>query len=336
MNQNQELSVFVGDFVSTNSVDAVSGIRAAVKRAMAIGARKIVFEPGTYCLHTSSCLGKTSKEDPIIGRKGWEERQCHLLIERFSGLTLQGAVDASGNPATELVGFNDGINNGLLPSILWIEDCQQLTLENLTFTRNPEYASAGEVVAVEGDTVQVEVFEGNPCYDGMGTYCLNRIDPCSGALLGNSVTFGEGADNSWKLLGGRRLELHDSKVASQVNTGEYLSWHQGAKTDFQVYIGRCRDVQLSNIRTCNSNGFCLITEGCEDVRADRVVFKPRGNQLFTGPRDAWKIGKCSGHFEISGMAVEGVRMDGQNMHSNWMVLEQIGRASCRERVSFTV
>ncbi|MBW7458929.1 hypothetical protein K0U00_33265, partial [Paenibacillus sepulcri] len=65
------------------------------------------------------------------------------------------------------------------------------------------------------------------------------------------------------------------------------------------------------------------TECCSDVKAARVVFKPEGSLLFTAPRDAWKIYKCSGDFTITDMHVEGVRMDGQNMHSTFLVLKRV-------------
>ncbi len=46
-----------------------------------------------------------------------------------------------------------------------------------------------------------------------------------------------------------------------------------------------------------------------------MKFKPE--EYFTAPRDAFKLHKCSGKIRISHMYVEGVRMDGQNMHSNF-------------------
>lgn len=49
-----------------------------------------------------------------------------------------------------------------------------------------------------------------------------------------------------------------------------------------------------------------------------MKFKPEGNQYFTAPRDAFKLHKCSGNIAVHNMYIEGVRMDGQNMHSNYL------------------
>lgn len=78
--------------------------------------------------------------------------------------------------------------------------------------------------------------------------------------------------------------------------------------------------------------FAMLAENCRHIKADRVVFKPDGNRLFTAPRDAWKLFKCGGQIEINEMYVEGVRMDGQNIQSNWLILDSI--VSPREAVFF--
>ena len=53
------------------------------------------------------------------------------------------------------------------------------------------------------------------------------------------------------------------------------------------------------------------------------MIKPEGNQFFTGPRDGWKIYRCTGDVRIENCVTEGVRMDGQNVHSNFLIAEKI-------------
>ncbi|NOU87480.1 hypothetical protein GC102_17055 [Paenibacillus sp. LMG 31460] len=266
------------------------------------------------------------------GSGNQQSKECHLPINASSGLTLQGAVGEDGEPATVLVGYNDEAIHSYLPSILWCEDNENLSLLNLAFTREPEFASAGVVIARTDTSITVKVFDGNPCYERMGTYCMNRLDSITGALIGESVTYGGGADATWKMVGERTLVLNSVSVASKVLLGEHLSWHQGAQTDFQTYFARCNDLELNNIRVLNANGFAMLTESCRHITADRVVFKPDGNRLFTAPRDAWKLFKCGGRIEISRMYVEGVRMDGQNIQSNWLFFGS--RLSPREALFF--
>ncbi|MCM3746320.1 right-handed parallel beta-helix repeat-containing protein [Paenibacillus pasadenensis] len=321
-------NVYVKDF---DGSDDAERIRAAIRRAIETGAERVVFEPRRYLLQSTVTI-ETEGFAHDAGSPDVGVKDCHLTVVRANKLTLEGAVDERGEPATTLVGFNDGEIHGYLPSILWCEDNESLTLRNLAFTREPEFASAGVVVRKDDSTIVVKVFEGNPCFDTMGAYCMNRFDPLTGSLIGESVTYGGGTDQPFVLTGQRELTLDSADVAAKVGVGEHLSWHQGARTDFQTYFGRCNSLVLDNIRTRNANGFAMLAESCRGITADRVVFRPDGNRLFTAPRDAWKLFKCSGEIDIRRMDIEGVRMDGQNMHSNWLVLNEL--LSPREAVFF--
>lgn len=315
--------------------DDASRIRAAIERAVATGASTVVFEPRRYVLRSAIVIDTEGFEHDADSAEGGA-KACHVVVKDAAGLTLQGATDEAGRPATTLVGYNDGEIHGYLPAILWCEDCPGLTLRDLAFTREPHYASAGVVVRKDERFTVVEVFEGNRCEETMGAYCMNRIDPVTGALVGESVTYGNGTDKPWTKTGERQLTLDSPAVAAQVRVGEYLSWHQGAKTDFQTYFARCDKLRLINLRTFNANGFAMLTESCRGISAERVVFRPDGRRLFTAPRDAWKLFKCSGDIDIAGLHVEGVRMDGQNMHSNWLALEGVlGEREATFRCKYT-
>jgi hypothetical protein len=324
-------SIYVKDFTRPSKEDSAAGIREAIEKAIAVGAQRVVFEPGRYRLVSVNLL-QTEGMVHDAGSGNQHSKECHLSIKDASGLTLQGAIGENGEPSTVLVGYNDGTIHGYLPAILWCEDNESLKLQNLAFTREPVFASAGVVIDRTDKSIAVEVFEGNPCYEEMGTYCMNRLDPVTGALIGESVTYGGGADAGWKQIGERTLILNSESVASKVRLGEHLSWHQGAQTDFQTYFARCNNLVLNNLRVMNANGFAMLAESCRHITADRIVFKPDGNRLFTAPRDAWKLFKCGGRIEISGMYVEGVRMDGQNIQSNWLFFDS--RLSSEEALFF--
>jgi hypothetical protein len=311
--------VYVRDFGAAvnDRADQAEAIRSAIRHAIANRCTKVIFDAGTYTL--TSSVSNTAHAD-----HGWSEN--HLFISGYDGLTLEGQVDEDGNPATVLEGRNDGKNQAYLPSILWISGCGSFTLKNMKFTRSMPYSSAGIVTEKGERHIIVDVFESNPLVDGMACYCANRFDLSAGALLGESVTYGEGAGASWRRIGGgsdRRMRLDSSAVAAQVSVGEGLSWHFGSLTDFQLQFEHCSHLTIENIHTVSANGFAMQTECCSGVTATRVVFKPEGNLLFTAPRDAWKIYKCSGDFAIREMVVEGVRMDGQNMHSTFLTLVRI-------------
>ncbi|MCK9478576.1 MAG: right-handed parallel beta-helix repeat-containing protein [Firmicutes bacterium] len=312
----------IKDFTKPGDSDSAEGIRKALEYAKTAKASKVVFEAGVYDLLTD----KTVETDAMIHDAGSKAehstKKAHIVIDSMRGLILEGAVNEDGSPATVLSGHNDGVVHSYLPSILWCQKCSELTIRNIKLKRNPEYGSAGRVVKKTDEFIEVEVFENNPCENNMGAYCMNRFSQDGQTLIGESVTYGDGADGNWAMTGDRQLRLYDDKVALKVNEGEILSWHQGAQTDFQTYFGFCDSLILENIHTSNANGFSMLATYCKDIKARDIKFQPEGNQYFTCPRDAWKLFKCTGNVEIDRMYIEGVRMDGQNVHNNFILMKQ--------------
>ncbi len=312
--------IYVKAFTRPGEADSARGIRLAIQEAIRTGSARLVFEPGRYVLDSSvffKTAGMLHDHGSGANRNG---KDVHIGVAGSTDLRLCGAVDAKGQPATLLVGKNDRTVHGLLPAILWCENNRNLTLENIGFTREPAFASAAEVVHVHDDAVSVKLLDGIPEAEGQEAYCMNRFDR-GGNLTGESVTYGGGAGARWKRKGSL-YTLKAAAVAAKVHLGEFLSWHQGAQTDFQVYFGHIQHLSLRNLRTYNCNGFAFLAEQCRHIKADNIVFAPDGNRLFTGPRDAWKLFKCQGEIHIRGLNVRGVRMDGQNVHSNWLTLQQ--------------
>ena len=317
----QKKIVYADDFVK-DRMHAASGIQAAIDHARSIQADEVRFGEGTYQLDEWRTI-ETYSIAHDDGCGDIHEKDVHLLLEGMEGITLKGSCLEDGSPGTILAGSNNLIPDTLLPSILWISGSKNITIRNLAFARNPETASSGKVVAVHGSVLTVEVFKGLPCNDGMGAYCMNRFDLADKSLQGASLTIGFGFDKRFRKTGERLLTLEDDNLAAILRVGDGVSWHQTGKTDFQLFFGDCENIRLDNVRIFNSNSFAVLTEHCRTIRAHRLVLKPREGQLFTGSRDGWKIYRCSGKIMLDECHFEGVRMDGQNVHSNFMVVETI-------------
>jgi hypothetical protein len=130
---------------------------------------------------------------------------------------------------------------------------------------------------------------------------------------------------------GRRMRLNSPTVASQVQIGDGLSWNFGWGGDiggdyyscYQVLFEKCDRLNLENIKTVNAIGFAMRTNNSKGITANKVEFRPEGNQLAVGPRDGWKLSGCDGIVKIQNMHIEGVRWDGQNVHGRFIdVLER--------------
>lgn len=197
----------VSAYTRPGDVDSAPGIRQALKDAKLTGCTGIIFESGRYILrsyishqtegiiHDTASVGLEPKKD------------CHLLLHDLVGLTLRGVSNDQGEPRTVLVGWNDQKNHGFLPSIIWCENCPDLRLENLSFTREPLFTSAGLVTEKTANDITVEVFSDCPAWDRMGAYCANRFSEDGQTLAGESVTYGNQTDCVWREIGYQRLKL---------------------------------------------------------------------------------------------------------------------------------
>ncbi len=309
-------TIYIKDFISLPCYDSAPAIRDAIDKAKKEKADIIKFEKGVYPLK-SSIYYETDQSAHDIGGKYTKEKAVHLLFKDFQNITICGETDDNGEPATLLEGLNDGEFNAILPTVLWVDGGENITIKNLSFTRNPEYCSTGKVTKIAKNDITVEVFEGNPCFVQMGTYCMNKFTS-DGNLDGESLSYGPGLGKNFKKIGDNLLLLEDEKISSCVEVGDIITFHQGAQTDFQCFFGSITNLSLENLRTINSNGFAHLAFHIKNLKVNKVRFKPRENQLFTAPRDAFKLHKCQGNIEIDGMEIEGVRMDGQNIHSNYI------------------
>lgn len=309
-------TVYVKDYVTLPCEDAAPGIMAAVEEAKRIGADVLEFEAGVYSLKQVIDF-ETDQTAHDAGGVFRSTKDVHILLHDLHNCTVTGQVDENGKPVTVLEGINDLKLHDLMPSVLWVDGGSCVTVQNFKFRRNPEFCSSGQVESVDGKTVYVKVFEGNPCYDNMGTYCMNKFTS-DGDLDGESLSYGPGLGVNFRLVGERLLSLESEKVADRVMPGDILTFHQGSRTDFQCFYGNVDQLTLRNLHTTNSNGFASLAFNIHNLTIDHVRFQPEGNQYFTAPRDAFKLHKCHGHIKVDGMYVEGVRMDGQNMHSNYV------------------
>lgn len=308
--------VYVRDFIALPCDDCTDGIAKAILAAKKKKAYVIQFESGIYALK-SYIEYETDQTAHDAGAEHKKTKDVHILAKDLKNLIFSGAVDKDGNPTTVLEGFNNLQKHTLLPSILWVDGGDNITVQNFKFRRNPEFASAGQVVNIKEDIITLNVFENNPCYDNMPTFCMNRFS-ADGDLKGESLSYGDGLAENFRLVGDRILTLKDERVASRVEIGDIITFHQGAKTDFQCFFGNVANLKLKNLHTTNSNGFAHLAFNVHNLSIENVKFKPEGNQYFTAPRDAFKLHKCCGNIEVDGLYVDGVRMDGQNMHSNYI------------------
>lgn len=278
----------------------------------------ILLPPGNFFLakteifHTSSIM-----HDDGCERNEIKEASIRLL--NWDNLTIKGSVGPSGEILTKLIVPNDEIEQSLKPSAIWAEECSKLKIENIEFFFSKPLSYFGRVVEKTLDSITIKPSRSD-YPDKCPIYCMNKF--INGTLTGKSLTLGFGSYSSMKKKEDGNFGLVDRNISSTVSVGDYLSWHLSGLTDFLLFFGSCDDLVLENIRISEASGFGILTECCHNILAKKVIIKAReGFQSVS--RDGWKIFRCSGRVEVVSSHIEGTRMDGQNIHSNYLVIKKI-------------
>ncbi|RNL95175.1 hypothetical protein ED312_00825 [Sinomicrobium pectinilyticum] len=297
-----------GAFPDDSKCD-INAIKQALEHAKTVGAKALVFEAGTYDLFVGDVTKNTAIE-----------------VTKLHDFTMRGSKDSEGNPATTFLRHYDFRNDMYGKPILSVRECNNFRLQHVIFDNAPRYSTAGEVIANDGQSVTVKIFEGNPVIDGTLFFTSNIWDLSTKTLKkAESPTYGgdvykKKEEYTWHVEGDpaeRIMKLNSPTVASGVEVGEGLSWHFSYK-GVQVNFYGCHDLFVENVWTYNAIGFCMQAQACENITAGKIKIMAPDNQLAVGSRDGWKLYACRGKIVMDELYMEGVRWDGQNVHGSFL------------------
>lgn len=311
MVQAQDKIVKVVDFgaIPNDGKCDIAAIKRALNYVKTVKAKELRFDAGTYDLF----VGDASKNMAID-------------VAELYDFTFTGETDKGGNPATTFLRHYDFRDDMHGRPILSVRRSNNFHLQNVVFDNNPRYSTAGEVIANDGKTVKVKIFEGNPVIDKTLFFTSNIWDLATKTLKKvESPTYGgdvykKREEYTWHAVGDpaeRIMQLNSPTLASKVSVGEGLSWHfsyQGIQVNFYM----CDDLTVENVWTYNAIGFCMRAEACENIKAKKVKIIAPDNQLAVGSRDGWKLYACRGKVIMDDIYMEGVRWDGQNVHGSFL------------------
>lgn len=297
-------------------------IQAAIEAASAGLPRIVRFDAGVYNLHEPA----TVNGEPVLDEL--------ILIENRNSLTLLGAVDPNGAPATVLErnAPEQGVNLRRSHQIN-VVNSTNITLRNLVSNNNPAFSSAGECVLVDepNDVIEVDVFAGLPHYDGMPSYSANAwnlqtrdllpIEPLS---IGVDIT----RFTNWQHVpggDGRRYRIQGEGMAAKLNVGDGVSWHFTVKSLGHQFRGRdTLGLTLDNVTFHNAPLVVINLFRCTDVTLRRVIMRPLGDQLAVGSRDGIFVNVPFGDYLMEDCYIKGVRWDPLNSKSKlFYVTEKI-------------
>jgi len=247
---------------------------------------------------------------------------AHMFISGKSNLTLRGAIDASGEPAThikrELV-YQDN-SSGYLPSIIKASSNAGLKLENLTFTNDQLFFTVGKVISKDATNIKVEIEDGYPVDNGCPATAANVWTWDSATqnegdeilkIDAPSVTYTTGPTFSKVAGSNREMETNHTSFAnfSHVEVGDYLSWHYGYTSVGTVYLYKNTNVHLENIHIYSALRSSLFVAYGENIYGNNVEIRPENRRFAMSPRDGVHASRNKGEFVFENMNVKGTRLD---------------------------
>ena len=126
----------------------LQAIKKAISEAVKTGARRLVFDKGTYDIFVE------------------DAEKFAFVIKGAKNLSVEGAASAGGTPLTKIVRHYKMAVDIDARAIFQVSECENFRLKNLIFDNYPRYFTAGEIIENNGKELLVKIFDGNPLGDG--------------------------------------------------------------------------------------------------------------------------------------------------------------------------
>lgn len=312
--------------IPNDGQDDSRAIQKAINAAITQKAQRVVFEKGTYDF----------SEDPLMGTG----TSAYMYVIGASGLTIEGAVDSKGNPATLWLRKNVQENCADLRQLLFVGNSTNVTVKNIAVDNDPFYYSAADVVSVSGNRVTMDILEGHPFWDGMRMNLPGVYDEKKKAFIQQRIIWTDDSGLNSPLLvradgGGSRQRVYvdNAQIARAVeralSEGRKMEditvfWFQGnfSQSAQMLMNYQVNGITYENINILNSTGFALTADYCKDVTYKNVKLAPIGNRVAVAPRDGFKMSNISGTVLMDSVVIDGMNDDGQNCHGSWVTVNK--------------
>jgi hypothetical protein len=249
-----------------------------------------------------------------------------LVLNNSVNITLVGATDASGAPATLLLKHND-LKWGQ-PELLKITKSSNLIVRNFKVDMKPYYSSAGKITRINGSQVDIEVLPGHPRINGQKAHVMGLYDLNQKRILINRLTWdGTTATSipdlpSWTATGetgSRTMTMNYPRLASNAMVGQAVFWFQGNFYGQILSLTGNDGLLVENVRIFGGHGFPLHSTGSKDVTYRDVQLAPPTGRIVTSVRDGLNLGSLAGRVLMERVLIDGCAGDdGSNIHSIWL------------------
>jgi polygalacturonase len=297
---------------ASDNNDDTAGVQAALNAAKAAGGGRVLFSVGTYDFKRISGYAENQPEP-----------SPYLVLDDANNITLEGAVDADGAPATLLLKNND-LQWGQ-PRLISMVRSSNLKVRNFKVDLNPYYNSAGTITRINKSTnqVDIEVLPGHPRVSGQEAHKMGLYDMNQKRILVNRITWDGGA--KWTATGSagsRTMTTNFANLASIANVGETVFWFQGSCDKPIMSFFFTDTLLIENVRIFGGHGFSLTCNNSRDVTYRDVRVAPPSGRIVTTVRDGLKLFNLTGRVVFERVRIDGCAGDdGTNMHGRWIATQ---------------
>ena len=309
----------VADFgaIPNDNQNDAAALRKAVQACRDGRADTLLIPAGRYLLADEKAM--KLQNDALHGRLG-NNPQPHIFNKDFDyvvGLDFTGIRDLN-IQAKDVELLCDG----------WMEPISLVETENITingltidYKRPPN--SAGEIIRVDGDTIDVKFFDWCPVFDEIN-FCRYMIyDNKKQRLSGGTIDLGE------KELIAPQVIRFKAKHPSLKKGRVLMCWH-GFHFRPAILLYKAKDTVLNDVTIHAQPGMGIVGHLSENITANRLKIVPRSGRYFSSNTDATHFASCYGFIHFDGCEFGGQGDDSINVHNYYQqILDKPIGNTCR-------
>lgn len=317
-----EKTVYLKDFLAPGAAgtDAVPAVRAALEHCAEVGASRLVLPGGQLRMRPDRAVEKyqfISNNDESLKRIAFDL----VGMRDFE-------IDGNG---TELL-FTGFI------SPFSLEDCENITVRDLTIDFTRTFNSEGTVVAKGDGWLEIEFPEDYLCDIVNG--CLRFRDaegtvyPFSNLLEFDAVRREPAfrATDYWlsnrtipaeKCANGNIRILRKDLTAT---VGNVMVFGAAARYNPGFTLADCRGVAIRDVNLYHCGGMGVIAQRSRDIELRKLVIvpSPGKGRMISITADATHYVNCGGYIRMIDCTFENQKDDATNIHGLYMAVEKVG------------
>lgn len=280
--------------VPDDGKDDTAAVQKALDAARGTGNLTLVFPPGRY--------------DFFSNRNGAGGKTA-LLFRDLDGLEVQGN-------ASEIV------CHGIMAGFAF-RNCSNVLLRDFVFDYERPPFSVGEVLATDGRTMVVKVWDEFPVEGGEEVQAFMEYDPATRTPLKRGLDVYNGVSRT-ELVGPQLLKLY-LKREIWSRSGRLLILRHQVYGCNAVSFSECAGAALRNVTiyTCPGMGVTAQAVSDIDIRMLSVRPRPGTNRIMSTTADATHFNGCYGRINVQDCYFEGMGDDAVNVHGMYHVVEKI-------------